>query len=46
MAPGSAFGQRQDTYHLRMTILGEEERIKKCLQTFKEFNDAFMAKYE
>lgn len=46
VAPGNVFGQREGSYHLRMTILGEEERMKKCLQSFKDFNDAFMAKYE
>lgn len=45
-APGYVFGQRDGTYHLRITILAEEDRYRKCLLDFKRFNDAFMQKYD
>lgn len=46
VGPGYVFGQKPGTYHLRMTILPQEERMRICMKKFKEFNDAFMTKYE
>lgn len=46
VGPGYSYGQKPGTYHFRMTILSDEERMRKSLKIFKEFNDAFMTKYE
>jgi len=44
--PGSGFGQREGTYHLRMTILPKEEQLIEVLDRFKQFNQQFMKKYK
>lgn len=44
-SPGYMFGQRQGTYHLRMTVLAEENRLRNCLEDFKRFNEEFVGKY-
>ncbi|KAI6658726.1 hypothetical protein LOD99_10939 [Oopsacas minuta] len=36
--PGSGFGQKKGTWHFRITILPIEEKLKKCLDMFKEFH--------
>lgn len=45
VVPGSGFGQRDGTYHFRMTILPPVEKLKEILQRFKEFHGKFVAKY-
>ena len=43
--PGSGFGQRDNEWHFRMTILPREEQLTDVLERFSKFNDRFMAKY-
>jgi glutamate--glyoxylate aminotransferase len=43
--PGSGFGQEDNTYHLRTTILPPEEQIPTIIQKFKDFNEGFMKNY-
>lgn len=43
--PGSGFGQEQDTWHLRTTILPREEKMQGFCDKFKAFNEQFMAEY-
>ncbi len=45
--PGSGFGQKKDTYHFRITnLVTPTERMAETLQTLKEFNERFVAKYK
>ncbi|KAL9665424.1 hypothetical protein QQ045_020844 [Rhodiola kirilowii] len=44
--PGSGFGQKEGVFHLRTTILPAEEDMPEIMESFKKFNDAFMAQYE
>ena len=43
--PGSGFGQEDGTFHFRTTFLPQEDKIDKVLDTMKDFQAAFMAKY-
>ncbi|CAI5959553.1 unnamed protein product [Closterium sp. NIES-64] len=43
--PGSGFGQKEGTFHLRTTILPSEEKIPEMMAKFKKFNDEFMDEY-
>lgn len=46
-SPGSIYGQKPGTYHLRLTILGDDnERLTECMKSFETFNNAFMDKYK
>jgi alanine transaminase len=45
VVPGSGFGQKDGTYHFRMTILPSVDQLKKLLQRLKEFHEKFMKKY-
>jgi alanine transaminase len=45
--PGSGFGQKEGTYHFRITnLVTPTERMAETLQTLKDFNDRFTAKYK
>ena len=44
--PGSGFGQKEGVFHLRTTILPAEEEMPEIMDSFKKFNDEFMAQYE
>ena len=44
--PGSGFGQREGTHHLRMTFLPEEDKLAAALDKFAEHHRGFMAKYK
>ncbi|CAB4038392.1 alanine aminotransferase 1 [Paramuricea clavata] len=46
VVPGSGFGQREGTYHFRMTILPPTDKLKILLQQFKEFHEKFQQKYK
>lgn len=46
VVPGSGFGQKEGTYHFRMTILPPLEEIRSVLQTFKEFHLKFLSQYK
>jgi glutamate--glyoxylate aminotransferase len=43
--PGSGFGQKDGTFHVRTTILPSEKDMPAIMESFKKFNDDFMAKY-
>ncbi|BBN09233.1 alanine transaminase [Marchantia polymorpha subsp. ruderalis] len=43
--PGSGFGQKDGSFHMRTTILPSEDEMPAMMAAFKKFNDAFMAEY-
>uniref|UniRef100_A0A674NAQ0 alanine transaminase n=1 Tax=Takifugu rubripes TaxID=31033 RepID=A0A674NAQ0_TAKRU len=45
VVPGSGFGQRQGTYHFRMTILPSPDKLQILLQKLKEFHLHFLEEY-
>ncbi|RCV42883.1 hypothetical protein SETIT_9G251000v2 [Setaria italica] len=45
VVPGSGFGQVPGTWHIRCTILPQEEKIPAVITRFKAFHEAFMAEY-
>lgn len=45
VVPGNGFGQRDGTYHIRITILPATEKLKQILESFKIFHQDFMDKY-
>ncbi|KAF7657852.1 hypothetical protein LDENG_00021220 [Lucifuga dentata] len=45
VVPGSGFGQRDGTYHFRMTILPSLEKLKILLEKLKEFHLKFLEEY-
>lgn len=46
VVPGSGFGQKEGTYHFRMTILPTVSELKVFLKKFKEFHVNFISKYK
>lgn len=45
LVPGSGFGQREETYHFRMTILPPKDKLKIVLGKIQEFHQCFTAQY-
>ncbi|MEE6523224.1 hypothetical protein FKM82_022014 [Ascaphus truei] len=45
VVPGSGFGQKEGTYHFRMTILPPAEKLKILLQKVKDFHMKFLEDY-
>uniref|UniRef100_J3LKP4 Alanine aminotransferase 2 n=1 Tax=Oryza brachyantha TaxID=4533 RepID=J3LKP4_ORYBR len=45
VTPGSGFGQVAGTWHVRCTILPQEEKIPSMIARFREFHEEFMAQY-
>ncbi|XP_066569796.1 alanine aminotransferase 2 [Amia ocellicauda] len=45
IVPGSGFGQKEGTYHFRMTILPPTEKLKLLLEKVKEFHINFLQHY-
>ncbi|XP_048886834.1 alanine aminotransferase 2 [Brienomyrus brachyistius] len=45
IVPGSGFGQREDTFHFRMTILPTTEKLKLLLEKLAAFHIKFLQKY-
>lgn len=43
--PGSGFGQRSGTFHLRMTFLPAEDRLRAALVRFAEHHRGYLAQY-
>lgn len=43
--PGSGFGQKPGTFHLRTTILPREEDMPAILDSWKAFHEEFCATY-
>jgi len=46
VVPGSGFGQREGTYHVRTTFLPPEQDMEDVVRRFSQFNDEFMAEFE
>jgi len=44
--PGSGFGQEPGTYHMRTTILPNEEMMPEIVERLQNFHAAFMAEYK
>lgn len=44
--PGSGFGQKEGTHHIRLTFLPEEEKLKTAMESFKKHHKDFMLKYQ
>lgn len=45
LVPGSGFGQREGTYHFRMTILPPTDKLKLMLNKLKDFHQRFTQQY-
>ncbi|KAM3841020.1 alanine aminotransferase 1 isoform 1-T1 [Vipera latastei] len=45
VVPGSGFGQREGTFHFRMTILPPEEKLETLLQKLSQFHAKFTQEY-
>uniref|UniRef100_A0A669D4Y4 alanine transaminase n=2 Tax=Oreochromis niloticus TaxID=8128 RepID=A0A669D4Y4_ORENI len=45
LVPGSGFGQREGTYHFRMTILPPTDKLKVVLQKIREFHLRFTQEF-
>nr|XP_033798394.1 alanine aminotransferase 2 [Geotrypetes seraphini] len=45
VVPGSGFGQREGTYHFRMTILPPAEKLKMLLEKVNAFHMRFLEEY-
>ncbi|XP_033897301.3 alanine aminotransferase 2 [Acipenser ruthenus] len=45
VVPGSGFGQKEGTYHFRMTILPSSEKLKLLLEKVKDFHVKFLQRY-
>uniref|UniRef100_A0AAX7VRB8 Alanine aminotransferase 1 n=1 Tax=Astatotilapia calliptera TaxID=8154 RepID=A0AAX7VRB8_ASTCA len=45
LVPGSGFGQKDGTYHFRMTILPPTDKLKILLNKVKEFHQRFTQQY-
>lgn len=43
--PGDAFGQREGTHHLRMTILPNVDDLRFAMESFREFHAGFWTRY-
>lgn len=43
--PGSGFGQKSGTFHLRTTILPPQEKMPHIMRLFQDFNDGFMKEF-
>ncbi|KAK3592195.1 hypothetical protein CHS0354_010433 [Potamilus streckersoni] len=44
--PGSGFGQKEGTYHFRITILPPLEEIARVMELFRDFHLRFLNKYK
>jgi len=46
VVPGSGFGQREGTYHFRITFLPPEDQIDTVVESIKKFHAEFIAQYK
>ena len=46
VVPGSGFGEKEGTYHFRITILPQIEKMKTVLVKFKDFHLKFLKDYQ
>jgi alanine transaminase len=45
IVPGSGFGQKDGTYHFRITILPPEDQIEEAVTLLRAFHENFLTKY-
>lgn len=45
VVPGNGFGQKEGTYHIRLTFLPDEEELEKALDRFEAHHKAFIAEF-
>lgn len=45
IVPGSGFGQKDGTFHFRITILPPEDQIDEAVTLLKAFHENFLARY-
>lgn len=45
IVPGSGFGQKDGTWHFRITILPPEDQIDEATTLLKDFHEKFITKY-
>lgn len=45
IVPGSGFGQRDGTYHFRITILPPEDQIDEAIALLRQFHQRFLEQY-
>lgn len=45
VVPGSGFGQRPGSWHYRITILPQEDKLRKVLGRMRKFHQEFLATY-
>eukprot|EP01052_Picozoa_sp_SAG31_P011933 SAG31_NODE_688_length_12807_cov_6.395814_1_plen_64_part_00 len=45
VVPGSGFGQKNGTWHIRTTFLPPEHEMEDVMTRFANFHGTFMAKY-
>jgi len=43
---GNIFGQKEGTFHIRLTLMPTEDRVKVALDRIKSFNEEFQKKYQ
>ena len=46
VVPGSGFGQEEDTFHFRTTILPEEDEIQEVINRMQVFHASFMESHK
>jgi aspartate/methionine/tyrosine aminotransferase len=46
VVPGSGFGQRKGTFHLRTTILPQEEDLEQVTKSISDFHKKFVEQYK
>ena len=45
MVPGNGFGQKEGTYHVRITFLPQEAELEKALDRFEAHHYAFVKEF-
>jgi len=45
VVPGNGFGQKEGTYHIRLTFLPDEEELTRALDRFEAHHHAFVAEF-
>jgi len=46
VSSGNIFGQKEGTFHIRLTLMPNEDRVKVALDRIRKFNEEFQKKYE
>lgn len=46
VVPGSGFGQRDGTFHFRITILPPEDKIQNVVDLLSKFHNEFLSKHK